>query len=144
MFVAAEVATFSLEIARALRYLHSLDSPVVHLVLTPEDVFYQADDYHDTVVLKLGNFGEARRMAHRSRYISSYHASFSPYKRQHLFDVDRICRRQCRRRRNHQRRRPPHRVPPTTHRVKCRPQIRLRVVPPLVLVHLSSSYCRLL
>jgi serine/threonine protein kinase len=56
-----------LEIARALRYLHSLDAPIVHLVLTPDDIFYQADDYNDTVVLKLGNFSEARRMSQHAR-----------------------------------------------------------------------------
>jgi hypothetical protein len=65
-FTPAQVSQFGLEVARALRYLHQLESPIALLSLAPTDIFYQANDYTGDVVLKIGAFTEARSLGRRA------------------------------------------------------------------------------
>jgi hypothetical protein len=71
----ADVTLFSLEIARALRYLHALTPPVAMFCLEPADIFYQANDYTGDVVLKIGTFTEARRVSITEEHLSDTSAS---------------------------------------------------------------------
>jgi serine/threonine protein kinase len=65
VFDVSEVSTFAVQLARALKYLHTRSEPIIHRDLKSENVFiYRMTDKQ--YVLKLGDFGESTTVERKS------------------------------------------------------------------------------